>query len=245
MNLTTSLPSQSYFNRLAFIWSSILKAALLVGTVVACSHPVEPCPAFRQVKSSVGAILRSPESTPGTVFTNIGTGWTHSLLITDRGTVVACGENFRNYAPAVVPSGLRNVVSVGGGQYHSAALKSDGTVVVWGDNSSGQTNLPTNLSNVVAAAGGTHCLAITAPLEVSAFSLNDQGTSLEFHGYVGQRYILQSSTDLGSSLWSDVPGAVLPGSGLDTRLADTALSILSDQNLVPIAVSFACIGFSA
>ena len=150
MNLTTSLPSQSYFNRLAFIWSSILKAALLVGTVVACSHPGRALSGLPAGQVVVWGDTTVSRVDPGTVFTNIGAGWTHSLLITDRGTVVACGENFHNYAPAVVPSGLSNVVSVGGGQYHSAAVKSDGTVVVWGGNTTGQTNVPAGLSNIVA-----------------------------------------------------------------------------------------------
>jgi hypothetical protein len=43
------------------------------------------------------------------------------------------------------------------------ALKADGTVAAWGENSSGQTNVPIDLTNVVAiAAGYTHALALRA-----------------------------------------------------------------------------------
>ena len=43
-------------------------------------------------------------------------------------------------------------------------------VVAWGDNDSGQTNVPSGLSNVVAiAAGGYHSLALTAEGRVVAW----------------------------------------------------------------------------
>ncbi len=42
-------------------------------------------------------------------------------------------------------------------------MKADGTVTVWGDNTFGQTNIPPDLSNVVAiAAGWYHSLAVKA-----------------------------------------------------------------------------------
>jgi len=50
------------------------------------------------------------------------------------------------------------------------ALKQDGTVVAWGHNNSGQTDVPTDLSNVVAiAAGGSHSLALRSDGSVAAW----------------------------------------------------------------------------
>jgi hypothetical protein len=50
---------------------------------------------------------------------------------------------------------------VAAGALHSIALKSDSTVICWGSDSFGQTNIPPNLSNVVAvSAGATYSLAL-------------------------------------------------------------------------------------
>ncbi len=49
-------------------------------------------------------------------------------------------------------------------------------VVAWGDNSAGQTNVPSGLSNVVAiAAGGFNSLALTAESRMVAWGANDFG----------------------------------------------------------------------
>jgi hypothetical protein len=42
----------------------------------------------------------------------------------------------------------------GAGESHSLTLKNDGTVVAWGDNSAGETNGISGLTNVHAIAGG-------------------------------------------------------------------------------------------
>ena len=58
------------------------------------------------------------------------------------------------------------------------ALKSDGTVIAWGENSFGQTNVPSDLTNVVGiAAGGGHNLALEASGTVVAWGgLGTEGT---------------------------------------------------------------------
>ncbi|HEY5040777.1 MAG TPA: immunoglobulin domain-containing protein [Verrucomicrobiae bacterium] len=62
------------------------------------------------------------------------------------------------------------------GDFHSLALKSDGTVVAWGNDSYGQTNVPSSLSNVVAiSAGGYHSLALRADGTVVAWGDNSHG----------------------------------------------------------------------
>jgi hypothetical protein len=51
-----------------------------------------------------------------------------------------------------------------------------GTVVCWGSNGQGQTNIPSGLSNSVAiAAGGNHCLALTADCNVVGWGWNISG----------------------------------------------------------------------
>ncbi|MFN5927759.1 MAG: RCC1 domain-containing protein, partial [Roseiflexaceae bacterium] len=64
------------------------------------------------------------------------------------------------------------------GGSHSLALKANGTVVAWGLNSSGQSNVPSGLSNVVAiAAGGSHSLALKSDGTVVAWGYNGSGQS--------------------------------------------------------------------
>jgi alpha-tubulin suppressor-like RCC1 family protein len=59
---------------------------------------------------------------------------------------------------------------------HDLALKRDGTVVAWGNNSSGQTNVPPDLTNVIAiAAGANHSLALRKDGTVVAWGANNAG----------------------------------------------------------------------
>lgn len=46
------------------------------------------------------------------------------------------------------------MVAVAGGNKAAIAAKSDGNVVMWGDNSSGQRNIPSSATNVVAVSAG-------------------------------------------------------------------------------------------
>jgi alpha-tubulin suppressor-like RCC1 family protein len=66
---------------------------------------------------------------------------------------------------AAIPAGLTNIIAVAAGLHdsgtHNLALRADGSVVAWGANFWGQTNVPTNLTNVVAiAVGGRHSAAV-------------------------------------------------------------------------------------
>src|SRR5437879_810802 len=55
------------------------------------------------------------------------------------------------------PASATNVVAISSGFGFQTALASDGTVLCWGDNSIGQLNLPSGLTNVVAiSAVSTH-----------------------------------------------------------------------------------------
>jgi hypothetical protein len=68
------------------------------------------------------------------------------------------------------------VVAVAAGGTHALALRENGTIVAWGNNSAGQTNVPTNLSNVMAvAAGAAHSLALKNDGTVVAWGDNTYG----------------------------------------------------------------------
>src|SRR5678815_2349119 len=73
----------------------------------------------------------TPTVAPGTRFTKIAAGSTHSLALDSDGTVVAWGKiwNGSAYIPATVPGELNGVVAIAAGGGHSLALKSEGTVV--------------------------------------------------------------------------------------------------------------------
>lgn len=59
------------------------------------------------------------------------------------------------------PDGIGYALGVSSGYLHSMALNDNGQVFAWGDNSYGQTNVPSGLSNVVAiAAGAYHSVAL-------------------------------------------------------------------------------------
>lgn len=78
------------------------------------------------------------------------------------------------------PSSLTNILAVSASPYdsgtHSLALRTDGTLVSWGNNFYGQTNVPANLSDVVAmATGGRHTLALKADGSVVAWGDNSFG----------------------------------------------------------------------
>ena len=70
---------------------------------------------------------------------------------------------------------------------HSMALRADGNVLSWVYNNSGETNVPADLSNVVAiAAGGMHSLAVKADATVN--DAIDAAYRTKYHRY-GARYV--------------------------------------------------------
>lgn len=71
---------------------------------------------------------------------------------------------------------LSLIREVSAGENYSLALREDGTIIGWGDNSSGQIDVPTDLSNVLhISAGGKHSLALKEDKTVVAWGLNDKG----------------------------------------------------------------------
>jgi hypothetical protein len=102
--------------------------------------------------------------------------------IEESGTVVGWGWD-EYYGQATPPARLSNVIAISTGIYHSIALTSDGNVVSWGLNTSGETDVPTDLTDVIAIeAGGTiydyeygHSLALKADGTVVGWGSNING----------------------------------------------------------------------
>ena len=111
----------------------------------------------------------------------IACGFTHSLALLSNGIVVAWGAGFTNsgvdpnYGQSMVPEGLSNVVAIVAGGTASLALKRDGTVVVWGSNNSGQLNVPTSATNVVAISGYQCFMAQKTDGTLVAWGSNNYG----------------------------------------------------------------------
>src|SRR6267154_3589389 len=49
-----------------------------------------------------------------------------------------------------VPPALTNVIAIAAGSEHCVVILTDGSVTAWGNNSYAQTNVPEDLSNIVA-----------------------------------------------------------------------------------------------
>jgi alpha-tubulin suppressor-like RCC1 family protein len=88
-----------------------------------------------------------------------------NLALRSDGSALAWGTTISSWTnvPATVPASVSNLVAISAGNYHAVGLRADGTVAVWGDDSEGETNIPTGLSNVVmVAGGGWHSLALAS-----------------------------------------------------------------------------------
>ncbi len=78
------------------------------------------------------------------------------------------------FVDPITANGLGPAIVAGGA--HGLVLRADGSVIGWGLNSSGQTNIPADLTEVVAiAAGGWHSLALTADGSVVGWGHNFYG----------------------------------------------------------------------
>lgn len=87
------------------------------------------------------------------------------MALSADGKVVDWGEN----PDASVPSNVSNVIAIAEGDCE-LGLQCDGKVVAWGSSDFGLTNVPQDLSNVVAvAAGVSSCLALSANGKITAW----------------------------------------------------------------------------
>lgn len=91
----------------------------------------------------------------------IAAAYKHNLALMENGTVLSWGDR------EDVPDSIGfvheeySVTEISAGSYHDLALLSDGRVVAWGNNDSGQCDVPSNLSDVVAiSAEGSLSVAL-------------------------------------------------------------------------------------
>ncbi len=127
---------------------------------------------------------------------SLESGYFHTLLVTNAGTLWAWGDNSRGQlglgdkgkklSPVQVGTAT-NWKSVSAGWYHSLGVQADGTLWAWGDNSNGQLGLadkgrkssPTQVGTgtnwVAVAAGQYHSLGLQADGTVWSWGSNDEG----------------------------------------------------------------------
>lgn len=84
----------------------------------------------------------------------IAAGGSENLALRADGTAIG----WRSSTTDTTVASFTNIVAIAGGFSHGLALKIDGTVLAWGNDSSGQTNIPPGLSNVVSIA--TSCSSL-------------------------------------------------------------------------------------
>jgi alpha-tubulin suppressor-like RCC1 family protein len=105
----------------------------------------------------------------------VAAGLGQALALTTSNTVIAWGVTS---APgATIPTGVQTngISAIACGFQFDLAL-SNGTVIAWGNNTSNQTSVPSNLSNVIAiAAGAYHGLALQSNGIVVAWGNNGYG----------------------------------------------------------------------
>jgi alpha-tubulin suppressor-like RCC1 family protein len=113
----------------------------------------------------------SREEAPGWMSDyKISTGYAHTLVVNNDGTVTAFGDNSQGQAN--VPGTLSGVDSVAAGDSFSAALKRNGTLVGWG-----AIGIPDGLTNVKMITAGSDTL----------FALRTDGSG-EYISLVGDDY---------------------------------------------------------
>lgn len=157
----------------------------------------------------------------------ISCGHYHTLGLTTNGSVVAWGAGLTNsgvyphYGQSVVPNGLTNVIAISAGGNHSLALKADGTLVGWGRANPDAQTQPADSSNIVAiATSGDYNVAITSP-RTASLQISNSNAVVTFHSFSGQRYQMETSSNLAAEAWTPLPGAVIDGNGYDVTITDT------------------------
>jgi alpha-tubulin suppressor-like RCC1 family protein len=136
------------------VWSAALAGMLPGLTNVVATSRNPSSVVWLKSDGTVASAGYGAESQPAdlTNIVAVSAGWGFFLALQGNGTVVSWGT-----IPATnVPSWLSNVVAISAGYDHALALRADGTVVAWGDNTSGQTNVPPQLTNVASIFAADH-----------------------------------------------------------------------------------------
>ncbi|NBX26493.1 MAG: hypothetical protein EBQ99_10695, partial [Planctomycetes bacterium] len=122
----------------------------------------------------------------------IGAGMWATYVLRNDGTVT--GAACDGFEPLVTaPSRSNLFTAVASGWDHALAIRTDRSLVAWGDNGNFQCSIPTNVTNVLQAAGGfQHSIALLSTGRVRCW-----GSNLAFGGrYAGQGTDLSSLTSV-------------------------------------------------
>lgn len=121
------------------------------------THVVDIAAGSYSVTLTIDGTMQVWGNPPGTFaapkgerFVAIAGGGFSALALTSRGQVTDVLASWWSRVPDHATNILTMSASGGGG----LAVRRDGTVLAWGDNSSGQTTVPSTLTNVVAVASG-------------------------------------------------------------------------------------------
>lgn len=143
-----------------------------------------------------------------------------SVALKSDGTLQTWGMTGNSSFP-----GQHSNVAIAAGYGHVVALRADGIVKAWGGNNYGQTNVPPNLTNVVAiSAGGDHALALVGdgPPVTSALMSQSKYTPTGFKVTVpsqsGRVYRLEYKNSPADAEWTPLP--LVAGTGKDLVLTD-------------------------
>jgi alpha-tubulin suppressor-like RCC1 family protein len=111
--------------------------------------------------SGTSAVTNVPSAVTNVVA--IAAGYTYAMALRADGKVIAWGSG----SITNLPASLTNIVAIAAGNYSSEnfglAIRANGKVVAFGDNSTGETNPPsalTNLISIAVAAAPFHGLAL-------------------------------------------------------------------------------------
>ncbi len=133
----------------------------------------------------------------------VAAGTFHALALRKDGHVISWGSR------TDVPADLTNAMAIAAGNDFSVALRNNGTVIAWGGNSSGQTNVITNLPPVkIIASGGSHALAalfsplVQYPVDVSKellliYNTNSADSTFVKDYYLAHRPMVANANVLG------------------------------------------------
>ena len=157
---------------------------------------------------------------PGSNYTAIAAGWSHSLALTDDGAIKTWGEDNAELLNNVPPG--NGYKAIAASTSHSFALTHDGAIKVWGSPWGHLLDAPGGSGYTAIAAGALHSLALTADGTIRTWGqVSDQLAAVPpGNGYkaiaAGSYHSLALTADGTIRTWgqvSDELAAVPPSSG--------------------------------